>query len=136
MLYWATKRNIILENFSINGSGNGIWWSHTRNGNWIYLYMYTNNNILRNIESYNNGSYWVYLSYTSYTTLDNIDSYSNWYGVSVQQSSYFNKLNNIKSYNNNQWIYLGSADGNTLNNIKTYNNTSYWIYIYYSLIIF
>ncbi|MDD5376946.1 MAG: prepilin-type N-terminal cleavage/methylation domain-containing protein [Candidatus Gracilibacteria bacterium] len=140
------KSNDIISSITVNGNKagtykykDGIIASGSTNSTLDNLLVYgaqnqgvilkfnASNNIIRNIDSNNNGSYGVILhSNSNYNKLSGITTYANSSGLMIQVNSSYNTAQNIRSYQNTNYglfVYSGS-NSNTINQYIGYNQTA------------
>ncbi|MCX6823315.1 MAG: right-handed parallel beta-helix repeat-containing protein [candidate division SR1 bacterium] len=143
MLYNNNKHYIIIDNITINGSGDGNGGSHASNKNGIYLYDSLDTTI-NNIRIYNNQN-GIESYFGSNNTINNVQTHNNDWGVELQSGAnniisntkaYMNQQigigvwyeggnNSIKdsqSYNNGRGIQISYGGNNNVNNVEVYNN--------------
>ncbi|MCX6823003.1 MAG: right-handed parallel beta-helix repeat-containing protein [candidate division SR1 bacterium] len=99
-----------------------------RNYDGLYLTNYCDSNVFENIQAYSD-TYGIFLDSSNNNILNNIQSYNNGYdGIYLQSSSNNNTINNTQVYNNQNGLHMYGSNNNTMNNFLAYNDV-YGVYL-------
>jgi len=146
---YVTADNVTISGFIVGNSGINwidagiklfnIWncrienITASSNGDGICIYYYSNNNILKNCNTYNNSHEGILLFCSSNNILKNCNTYDNHQGIWLNCSSN-NILKNCNTYDNHQGIWLlPNSNNNTITNCNIYSNFGDGVSLEFSL---
>lgn len=122
----AMSKNTIVDNLNIIWS----WKNETARSGWYaWIYIRGWNSTINNVKT-SNHLIWILTRTKWKNIINNIETFDNYsYWLCIWSHSDHNLINKINAYGNNVWIEISANSKNIIQNSQTYNNIKYWIEI-------